>query len=167
MIRRSNLTSLMIATTMLGYAPGASDGDVQVFIDDDLPLPPPAPPTKKQLRRERAIAEGGRAGDAYHEVKRATPLGGKAHAHQVVCPPSLRPNFVKTPRFADESGRSDRAIAAGGSLWWRTRMEVLRARRAPGLKKLAARTAEKRSFARAQRTMLIAATLANGQAASS
>jgi hypothetical protein len=69
----------------------------------------PEPPTEAE-RRET------------YEARRLTPLGGKAHEHQVITPHCWRPRFVKARRMP-------RAIAKGGGLWWRVRMEALTLKR--------------------------------------
>lgn len=60
---------------------------------------------------------------AAYEARREAPLGGLAHPHQVVMPHCWRPRLAKARRLP-------RAIAKGGGLWWRMRMEDIRARRA-------------------------------------
>lgn len=67
----------------------------------------PDPPTEDEQR-------------AAYEARRATPLGGKAHEHQ---------RKQLTPPTGRKARTMPRSMAAGGSVWWRSRMEALRLKR--------------------------------------
>jgi hypothetical protein len=108
------------------------------------------------------------------------PLGGNARVSVQIAMPTApkarRVPLVAIPtHFAGQGWAAAvvesikrRALVAGGGIWWRDRAGRLRLKRLPGVKKMAAAKAGRSAYARAKRSLVIAATLAGaGKAAAS